>query len=138
MTELQTNAYTILSGVSGVTGGVYYGEMTETAEGSVTTYPYSVFEFLSSPHQGQDTNSDTRIAKIQVDTIGGSGVAFNTIADGFKSALETSSNWSLTAHRMISRRSIEDFRKGPFPIPSEDNEKLWQLTQQFTIEFEEI
>lgn len=138
MTEIQENVYSILADVSGVTGGVFYGQMQETSQGSTTVFPYQVFEILASPHEGLDSNSDKRIAKIQVDTIGKSDTAFGTIADGGRSALNTSSNWTLTNHRMMTKRSIEDFRKGPFPIASETSDQLWQVTQQFTIDFEEV
>ena len=134
MTELREQIYSIVNAVSAVADNVFYDTAQETGEGSDTTYPYLVFTFLTSPRQRKDTGSNERIAKIQFDLYGESGL--DTIADELESDLDDTANYSFTEYSIMNM--FEDFRVGPFQIERDASSPLWQLSFQYTYSLIEV
>jgi hypothetical protein len=135
VTELREQIYGIVSDIEGLADAYYAQAPQDNDTSTVTSYPYLVFSFLSSP-KDRDTGTQWRIAKVQFDLYGQSVSALEAIVELVDAELRDLDNYSFTEFSAIMD-IFEDFRTGAMSVESDDNKPLWQITMQYTIKLEE-
>ena len=132
--QLTDDIYTIASGVSGISD-VYYGDAPQDSDGTaVVSYPYIVFEILASPRD-RDTGNKYPVVKIQFDLLAQSYAVATSKTSSLEAALDVMSSYSMTNFNLLD--VWNDWTKGPFSVPSDDNDYLWQVVLQYTYKLQE-
>jgi len=135
LTELREQIYGIVSDIEGLADAYYSQAPQDNDTSTVTSYPYLIFSFLSSP-KDRDTGTQWRIAKVQFDLYGQNVKELETIAELVDAELRDLDNYDLEEFNAVMD-IFEDFRTGAMSVESDDNKPLWQITMQYTIKLEE-